>query len=73
MAKLDNNEIDDLLKGVGLIEIEIDDPITEAEVFEIMKRHGGFIATKEGTYMVSEELLQKILNRGYAIREIKER
>ncbi|MCX5867380.1 MAG: hypothetical protein NT009_07870 [Proteobacteria bacterium] len=70
MKRLSDSEIDDYLWGPGMVEIEIEDPVTEGEIFTFLKKQGGFMATKSGTYRVTRETLKLILDRGYPIREI---
>jgi len=71
MKKLSDEEIDNYLWGSGTVEIEIEDPIQEIEIFTMLKKRGGFIATDRGTYRVSRETFNQILARGYPVQEIK--
>ena len=70
MKKLSDSEIDDYLWGPGMVEVKIEDQVSESEIFAFLKKQGGFIATKTGTYRVTRETLKLILDRGYPIREI---
>ncbi|MCX5858298.1 MAG: hypothetical protein NT056_00130 [Proteobacteria bacterium] len=70
MKKLSDSEIDDYLWGAGMVEVEIEGQVAEGEIFALLKKQGGFIATKMGTYRVTRETLKLILDRGYPIREI---
>lgn len=70
MKKLTDEEIDEYLWGSGTVEIGIDDLVMENEIFSLLKKWGGFIATDRGTYRVSREAFNQIQGRGYPVREI---
>ena len=72
MKTLNDSELDEYLWGRGLVEIEISDPVAEAQVFALLKKRGGFIATRRGTYRVSRETLKFIRDQGHLISETEQ-
>ena len=73
MKKLSQEEIDALVRGEGLIEIEFDEDVDPREALVLLRNiGGGFIATSEQTFRVSKSLLEALISRGYVVKEIIE-
>lgn len=72
MKKLTQEEIDDFIRGKGLIEIEAADTEEGERILGFLKKHGAFIATSRGTFKVTEEKLNLLRTSGFDFIEVKE-
>ena len=67
--KLSDEEIDAFIRGEGLIEIAVD-PSDESDFQDFLKKKGGYLATKHGTFKVGFDLLGLIKKRGFKFKII---
>lgn len=70
MKKMTEEEVFKFISGENLIEFV---PISfdEAErVLEFLKGNFPFIATKDGTFKVQEEVFRELINKGYKIKRL---
>lgn len=70
MKKLSQQEIDDLIGGKGLIEIEASDLLESERILEFLKKKGAYIATSEGTFKVTQEIVGLLKESGFKFSEV---
>jgi len=71
VKKLTQEEIDDFIRGKGLIEIEASDPLEGERILGFLKKKGAFIATSQGTFKVTPENLSLLKETGFIFSEVE--
>ncbi len=70
VKKLTQEEIDEFVRGKGLIEIKAADPEEGERILGFLKKHGAFIATPKGTFKVTGENLDLLRSSGFNFSEV---
>lgn len=73
MKKLTQEEIDDFIRGKGLVEIEASDPLEGQRILEFLKKKGAFIATSQGTFKVTPANLSLLKETGFIFSEVEKK
>lgn len=73
MKKLTQEEIDDFIRGKGLIEIEASDPLEGQRILDFLKKKGAFIATSKGTFKVTQANLSLLKETGFVFTEVEKK